>query len=372
MRNDISERAGGGDNVAKPGLNMSIQGMRGFAALLVAISHIYAMSLTTGIIKPESRATILGTVGNFGHFGVVLFFFISGYLIVQTLTKHKDVKKFMINRAIRIYPAFIALSIPIFLLGPLANYEWMGSLRGHPIEFLKALIENLLFLPGMFALPIAQKNAWSLSYEFAFYLIACAFYLAFSRMRKASPQQFLAVAATVAITVLAIWKHNLAGCFLVGVLIFYAEPLWANGNRRFVNIAGSLSVILLLTCYASFGVVPVVFEVLGALLFATIVAETGTVSRAFRLPFFQFLGKISYSLYLIHPFVYVPIRSLLGKAHHHGVDGNILLLVFYVIGLPAAIMAGTISYTLIEDRFTRRFLKRRAAPRQPVPEYTVV
>jgi len=118
--------------------------------------------------------------------------------------------------------------------------------------------------------------------------------------------------------------------------------------------------------------VPFVFPTLGALLFATIVAETGLVSRLLRLRFFQFLGKISYSLYLIHPFVYDPIRILLVKAHNHGINGHALFGLFYVIGLPLAIGAATVSYTLIEDRFTRRVLKRAGSGKQLVRGNSVV
>lgn len=356
---DDSAQAARAPESRKTPINQSIQGLRGFAALLVATYHVYAMSVKGGLI-PEVRNPVLGpAIEHLGPFGVVLFFFISGYLIVQTLVKHADVRKFLVNRCARIYPVFLALTIPMFTLGPLAHYEWMGALRGHPVQYVKALVENVLFLPGMFDMPIAQKNAWSLSYEFAFYLIACGFYLAIRVSPEYKAKRIAAIAAMSALTVASIWMRNLAGFFLVGVAVYLAEPWWRARFSRGVRIVGSLGPVWLLLAFALYGVSLIGCGLAGLLFFVSIVAETGAFARMLQAKPFLFLGRVSYSLYLIHPFVYEPVRMILAKAHHHIHSGPLLVAIFYVVGLPLAVTAAGISYTLIEDRFTNKYLRPR-------------
>ncbi|MEA2806537.1 MAG: hypothetical protein QOJ17_678, partial [Rhodospirillaceae bacterium] len=43
-----------------------------------------------------------------GHFGVELFFIISGFVILKTIERKKTVREFAISRATRLMPAFLA------------------------------------------------------------------------------------------------------------------------------------------------------------------------------------------------------------------------------------------------------------------------
>lgn len=142
-------------------MNKTIHGLRGFSAFIVVIAHVYGMSVLAGFF-PDYGPTFIGSLG------VCIFFMISGYLITQSLVKHKHVPTFLKNRIIRIYPVFLALHLVIFSAGPIINYEWLGSVT--PTEYILHFLSNLFLLPGIFELPLAQGNAWSLSYSFCFIL----------------------------------------------------------------------------------------------------------------------------------------------------------------------------------------------------------
>ncbi|RYG32175.1 acyltransferase [bacterium] len=148
----------------------SIHGLRGLAAAGVVAYHTFAMGLKVSFWSVDP--SLMPWFDQIGTFFVCAFFGISGYLILLTLKRHGNAGRFVRNRFIRIYPLFFVLNTFVFLLWPFAGYEWMKGLQHRPGEWAMHYVSNGLFLPGVFDLPIAQKSAWSLSFELVFYIVA--------------------------------------------------------------------------------------------------------------------------------------------------------------------------------------------------------
>jgi peptidoglycan/LPS O-acetylase OafA/YrhL len=70
-------------------------------------------------------------------------------------------------------------------------------------------------------------------------------------------------------------------------------------------------------------------------------------------PSLQYLGKISYSLYLVHPFALFPLQVIGANLAGRGVDLWLLSAAFATLGLVLSLIAGGISYELFEVRFRR-------------------
>jgi len=333
--------------------NPTIDGLRGFSALLVLLYHLYNMSVGAGFCRPIANHYVATSLPKLAMFAVMLFFCISGYLIVQSLVKHADVPTFLKDRVIRIYPLFLALHLVMFTAGPLAGYGWMGSLKHSIAGYVASFTSNLLFLPGMLDLPLAQKNAWSLSYEAAFYLIASLFYLSWSlrRVRKLTA----AALATVALSgsAAAIWFHPDSAFFLVGVVAFGMATIglrWMDGPWQAAN--GIVFLLLSLTFFRTFAPLSMLF---GLALFLTVIHEVGWFSAFLRTRVLQYLGKISYSLYLIHPFVLDLLRSVVRR--FATTDGPHWMLAFVAVGIPLSIVVAAFSFRYLETgggRFLRR------------------
>ena len=101
-----------------------------------------------------------------------------------------------------------------------------------------------------------------------------------------------------------------------------------------------------------------------ALAFFTIVRETGWLGWLLSLQPFQFLGKISYSLYLVHPFVMDPARTAVIRLLAPRWGTSVAVGAFYVIAPLLAVGVATLSYEWIERRLTRRlFPETRRDPR---------
>lgn len=319
----------------------AIQGLRGVAALSVLIVHLQDMPLLAGFLPPIwpwLEATV-----NMGGHGVELFFMISGFLIPASLMRHRSVGKFFLDRALRILPVFVILHLILFTAGPLVGYKFF---KGIDLPtYLKLFLVNLAFLPDALGLPIGQQNAWTLSYEWAFYILFALVFVTVVRRKN-----WLLAAPFILLGLAGIAFRPIAAFFLVGLLFSLV--------RLRIRVVGWPGLLAGIVCgaamYVSIEYVhPLVGLLPGALLFGMVLAPDSGVAVALSGKFLQFLGKISYSLYLVHPFALFPLQVIGVKLAAHGVNLWLLWAGFAGLGLIAALIAGTVSYELIEVRLRR-------------------
>jgi peptidoglycan/LPS O-acetylase OafA/YrhL len=98
---------------------------------------------------------------------------------------------------------------------------------------------------------------------------------------------------------------------------------------------------------------PFVGLIPGFLLFGMVLARGSGIGNLLSAPTLQYVGKISYSLYLVHPFVLFPLQVAGLKLVAIGVDRWILWTAFVGFGLVLSLIASAISYELIEVRLRR-------------------
>jgi len=157
-----------------------------------------------------------------GHVGVDLFFVLSGFLIYgSVISKPQNLWEYMRRRVERIYPAFLVvltLYLVLSFLFPAESKLPAGSFDG----FLYVL-SNILLLPGITSIQPIIVVAWSLSYEFCFYLAApTAIWLL--GMRNWAPRYrilfLLAVSgAIVALSISTVFPHTRMIGFLSGMIL---------------------------------------------------------------------------------------------------------------------------------------------------------
>jgi peptidoglycan/LPS O-acetylase OafA/YrhL len=134
--------------------NLSIQGMRGVAALFVLLFHA---SVYSGRHFGESGwATAFD--GRFGLVGVAVFFTISG-LLMSDLIQRSDPWRFLAHRIVRIYPLYLLAVAGLLLL--IATYLAEGKLSSH--------IFSLMLVPAG-QRPYYLGVEWTLVFECTYYL----------------------------------------------------------------------------------------------------------------------------------------------------------------------------------------------------------
>jgi peptidoglycan/LPS O-acetylase OafA/YrhL len=326
----------------------SIQGLRGVAALSVLVDHFCDMPKggMYDIPNPGFLPPIwswLQSVINVGGHGVELFFMISGFLIPVSLVRHGSVSKFIFDRALRIMPVFVVLHLALFTVGPIVGYKFF---RGIDVGgYLELFVANLFFVQDMLGLPIAQQNAWTLTYEWAFYIWFALIFGAVARLGN-----WILAVPLIALGLACVLYWPITAFFGIGML-FSATDFRIRLAGRGGLVAGLICAAAMYAALELFH--PFVALIPGFLLFGMVLAPGSGIGTALSTPALQYLGKISYSLYLVHPFVLFPLQMIGLKLVAQGVDRWLLWTAFVVLGSILALIASAVSYELIEVRLRR-------------------
>lgn len=153
--------------------------LRIFAACTVMVSHSIPLSYGSNDLEPLNLISRGQTTA--GTIAVCVFFIISGYLITQSFERSRNVRTFLIARALRLLPGLaVVLIVMAFVIGPIIStlplYEYLASTQ--PYQYVVAnvsLLYTLKELPGVFqgnpSPRLVNGSLWSLPYEAKCYLM---------------------------------------------------------------------------------------------------------------------------------------------------------------------------------------------------------
>jgi exopolysaccharide production protein ExoZ len=333
---------------------LSIQGLRGLAALGVVMFHATFIEQ-----KYSGGDGLLPGFLYLGQSGVDLFFVISGFIMV-TVTRgrfgrNRESLRFLWGRFTRIYPTYwfyFFLTLAIFLVRP----EWVNSSQGNQADLLK----SFLLWPDD-RLPLVMV-AWSLIHELWFYLV----FAAILRFRERLLLPFLLLWGAVVIVVntfvtisdfspaIRIILHPYSLEFIVGALV---ALFVYHGRTDLFSSRKALLITILVVSAGSYlvythdllnhenlraGVVGTLYGLLVLTFAASEKAGRIAVGRPV-----QFLGDISYTVYLSHTLVLSAIGRMwvmMNPVPDRLYDN---LLAFLVM-LAAVVGYGWAGYRLIE------------------------
>ena len=294
-----------------PGLN----GLRAIAAILVLIGHV-----TIPMYSDFSRL-----VYQFhpGFDGVTLFFVISGFLITFLLLKEKkktndiDIKKFYIRRILRIWPIYYLFIISCLILALFFNK--IQSIYSFELVYYIFFAANVPFILQI-ATPILT-HYWSIGVEEQFYLFWPWFiklvknkivpmtivFFCFLFIIKLGARFILGKEAII-YKVLVVSRFH---CMLIGAL---GAMLFVNKNilflkfftNKWIHVFAWLIFILLSIEFVHIPA-PIAPEITSLVSLFLIVGQINASDskKIINLEHnvFDFLGKISYGIYVIHPLV---------------------------------------------------------------------
>jgi peptidoglycan/LPS O-acetylase OafA/YrhL len=352
-----------------------MEGLRGFAVLLVFFVHYHA--LFKAWLAPDSPSFAVSEfVGTIGLSGVDLFFVLSGYLIYGwTIRKYSNYAKFIRRRIERIYPTFLCVFAIYLLLSAL--YPAESRIPAERLSAALYLIENVLLLPGVFDIHPVITVAWSLSYEFFFYLFIPLVVVGLGMRRWSGRRRvifflMLALVYTAYCFVGTTYARIHFIMFISGILLFEATYTYELARRLTARIDYGVYLILALIfpLYYAFAIMPEVFSFLpharslnenyrmimlfgGFWIFTLAAFSPRTLSsRIFAWTPLRWLGNISYSYYLIHGLtlkvIAVVCLSLIPLSG--------LSTVAFWLGLPVfffmTLISSTLLFILVERRFS--------------------
>jgi len=326
---------------------------RFFGMFRFALAFLVLTSHSSDYLGPAFHAMQLGNAG------VFLFFMVSGAVICEALDifYRTSSTRFLINRCLKIYPAYWAAVILYYAIFSITQPE---SVRTDPWALTVNFTFLLCYLPSGNNLTIIDI-AWAILVEFQFYIIAAAAFWLARRMARPGAVLYAIALASLAMYV---FVHETDGAqrfygffrfapyFVLGAAIYYsytrrtvAPILLAIGSVPFVlhaymvytgraaplpepwpTVFGERGNILATTALFAVGV---------CVFCCLIGANLGEATRRLDKRF----GDITYALYLIHPAM-VSVSLYMALASRYGGISAYLFVLATSLLLATAIFRG--------------------------------
>lgn len=329
----------------------TLDGLRGIAVAMVLVTHL----------PSEPAAQIqrflpqLMQMG--GYLGVDLFFVLSGFLITRILLSDRErgvpLRFFLARRCLRIFPVYYLLLALNAVFAPDMALVWCATYLSN---YYFAFVDDNSLL----------RHTWSLCVEEHFYMLwpLLAHRLAprvsrralFGLMGLSLASSAYFVAAQVPHAASLVYQGTLSRVWSLALGAMVAYSAWGSSARppRWVIVAcaglgcsfAALAIVLgalRLTPPAYLAMVPGYSLLsLSALLASLASTPKDWLGRALTVAPLRYTGRISYGLYLFHPFAYRALMSPLGERMSLEFLGRAAL------GVAAAFIAATVSFYLFE------------------------
>jgi peptidoglycan/LPS O-acetylase OafA/YrhL len=353
----------------------NLNGIRALAALMVVIAHIELHKANFSIARIPHFNVI-----NLGKIGVTVFFSLSGFLITYLLLEEKknfkavNFKAFYMRRLLRIWPLYFLVVLFGFFIYP-------GGAD-------KALWLSVLFLPNLAfclnLLPAIMDPIWSIGTEEQFYI----FHPHFFRIKRLKYILYALLAFIVFIFAIQLIFGRLAGQN-AGYRIFHTFLYYARYDnmmigaviaviyyntkhpefefkfqRLFDVIFNKWFQVILLSIYIVYLGLYINYniphgDVLIALISSLLIVnlcEAKTSIYSLNHKYLDYIGQISYGIYLLHKFVLFLVLFLVKK---YLISPGIVIenILIYTATIGGTIALASASYYGYEKPFLK--IKKR-------------
>lgn len=252
-----------------------VDGLRGIAALSVVLFHAVEGNHITQLFA--GMPIWLRWTLEHGNCGVAIFFVLSGFVIAHSLPRDltlPDAGRFMLKRSIRLDPPYWLAMALMCSIG-----VWKGYTYTAP-----QIIAHLLYLQGLFGFEPISSIFWTLCFEIQFYIVFA--FLLLTRSRLVLVAAFVLSVPLSMIPISGLFTSLWYG-FLLGVAAQRGSSWFLVHAAVLAGVAVYHEDIFMAVCVVT-----------ALALFVAARVEKLTTLLNWR--WLQFLGTISYSLYLIH------------------------------------------------------------------------
>ena len=300
----------------------ALDSFRGLCAVFVVVFHMHLPGSITELDFFRGA-----------HEFVTFFFILSGFVLAHAYGNEERVKlsRFLVSRAFRLFPLHLFMLLVFVLLefGKLAAKNYGLLFNSAPFTGETAPAE---LLPNIFLLQSWSQSfnplsfnypSWSISVEFYVYIIFAATILFVAKAKWLAWGVLAAAAAFLIYTssgVLTVRALEGILFFFLGTLSYLCYRALGTVRQLKVWVVTVLEVVALVVIVFVVGKefayknMVLAFAFCGStILFAF---EGGMLSRFLKFGLFKYLGKLSYSIYLIHAailFCVIAVCMVMGK-----------------------------------------------------------
>jgi len=352
---------------------VSVQWLRGIAALMVVVHHILFYTNQGVGLGIDAPRVLFGF--DAWHFGLHIFFLVSGFIMITTVTEFGSFRAaigFAERRLVRIVPLYwliTSVAVAAALLSPSSI-----QIAGDRFQYF---LDSYLFIPALRAPGDARPvlgQGWTLNCEMVFYALFALSLLLPRRKALA----FLAIAfaglcfmgryVTIETPVLYTWTDGILLEFGLGVVVglIYQAGWRLSRALACASIVAGFALISL----AWQGPVVLVSGIPAALVLMGFVlgpqpeaTPSVKLSRGGR--WLAVVGDASYSLYLTHTLIIHALWRI--YANHGGAQAP--KLIFVVFAGAVSLVVALVTYRFVERPMTQTLHRwvsnRRPARRMP-------
>lgn len=352
----------------------NLNGLRFIAAFLVIIHHIEQLKSISNFENYWGKIPFIGIIGKLG---VILFFVLSGFLITYLLLmeehsfKKISIRKFYVRRMLRIWPLYFLIIILAFFVLPHID---LFTLPGYGKDVIYSDLLLKLFLYAIFfpnlvlsllgIVPYAS-HTWSIGTEEQYYLVwpiilkyfkkyriilmlfIIFSYIAFAKILSSHYSDILPYKNVIK----EFWSSFNIDCMAIGGI--YAILLFQ--KSKFLKLILNNTVFYLTVTLVIFlmlkGIyIPYVHYESYSVLFGIIILNFATndkIKISLENKLLNYLGNISYGLYMYHP---IGIVLALAVSISIGFITNWLI---YPLSFVLTIILAGFSYKYFESFFLK-------------------
>lgn len=347
-----------------------LDGLRGLAALCVVFCHYI------GTFNPPFIPTIVAKTPlclfYAGDFMVCIFFVLSGYVLTYKYFKTKD-REILISSATRRY---LRLFIPVIFIVTLAflmmslhlfyNQEVVKITLAYGAEKAWAFTPDILGMVRQAAwetfFGFTSQNSydyvlWTMGIEFLGSMIAFSFVMLFGQLRN----RWL-----IYIIAIMFFLNTYYLAFILGIVL--ADTY--NSGKRLLNVNNKIILTLLLaTClflgtytgnqnfvgYDMYnlvgqwlGVQSTFFHVVGAFILVFVLLNSIKLEKILSSDAATLLGRLSFSLYLVHPLVIGSASCILFLFLYKHLSYNSVEIITFLFTVLASLFFANLMYRLVD------------------------
>jgi peptidoglycan/LPS O-acetylase OafA/YrhL len=326
-----------------------IDSLRGIAAVLVLLYHSVMSPLNHVLVDTLPHWYVQAI--SYGHLGVEMFFVISGFVIAYAL-RHttltpSSMGRFIVRRQIRLDPPYWVL---VFVTLAIAAAEHRLSRTSNVVvanTWDVAL--NLFYVHRITGAAEIVGVAWTLCIEIQFYLVFVVIMYLTQRGLKVGLPSRVAIFVMLVSGVLCLTQNpNLPK----NVWFLPYWPYFVGGTLCYWSLCDKCPQALLGIFVLFMGAATRLYSAnlpicVGAatLMVIFVIGRLKLLPTLFGGAVFQYLGRISYSLYLVH----WPIRGVFGSVGRHLTgERPVAAAGWYILTILSSFLAAHLLYTFVE------------------------
>jgi peptidoglycan/LPS O-acetylase OafA/YrhL len=350
---------------------LAVDALRGVAALAVVFFHLQG-ALDRG---PQTwMPALLSDLFHAGHYGVNVFFVLSGFVIASSVRDGAwtpaFLARFTLRRSLRLDPPYwaaIALECALILAG-LRLFPSLAT----PVPTVAQVAAHLMYAQDLLGFGHILPIFWTLCYEFQFYLVLVGLLVMYrtiaNRVGDRPARRLLATACGGLFVLSIAVHHGLLPPAPRGVALdrwhqFFIGALawWVVSGRVSLPVLAGAGVLIASLSRRPDAAMELAIMVLTSSICMLSVRRPDLDRHCGWRPL-QFLGAISYSLYLYHASLGWRALSLAQRTWGMSLP-PLIGVTAWLLSLVLVVGAATAFWWIVE-RPSMRFARRVTLPRQ--------